>query len=111
MVSNKLVGGIQLVDPKVILEVFHCCAYGKQHHAPFPSHSNRIKAHKPSILFHNDLSWKMPIDFLRGSCYYILFKDDHYGYQLVLFSVHKFDTLSYFKVILQQSLCETNNQI
>jgi len=89
MVSRKLVNGIQLVDPEAVPKVFHSCAYGKQHHAPFPSPTNKIRAQKPGIFFHNDLSGKMPIDSLGWSCYYILFKDDHSKYQLIFFSAHK----------------------
>ncbi len=89
MVSRKLVNGIQLVDPEAVPKVCHSCVYGKQHRAPFPSPTNKIRAQKPGISFHNDLSGKMPIDSLGWSCYYILFKDDHSKYQLIFFSAHK----------------------
>lgn len=64
MVSRKLVNGIQLVDPEAVPKVCHSCVYGKQHRAPFPSPTNNIRAQKPGILFHNDLSGKMSIDSL-----------------------------------------------
>jgi hypothetical protein len=58
MVSRKLVNGILLVDPEAVPKVCHSCVYGQQHCAPFPSPTNKIRAQKPGIFFHNDLSGK-----------------------------------------------------
>ena len=98
-VNRNAVNGI---DPNELEEDFTCeeCHLGKKPRLPFPRTTERSSS-KPVEVIHADLSGKMPVDSLRGSRYFLLFKDDFTGFRLAYFIKEKSETAECIKTFIQ----------
>ena len=74
---------------------------GKQHKSSYHSDPNKQRSQLPSQLIHRDVFGKQVSASLKGSLYYILYKDDATAYRFVHFSEHKFDAFPFFKQVVK----------
>lgn len=89
-------GFIEGVSSNEIGDFFcEACALGKQHKFPFSS-SERMKT-KPGERIYSNLCGPISESSLGGANYFIQFKDDCSGYQVISFIKHKSDAIDSFK--------------
>jgi hypothetical protein len=60
------------------------CVMGKMHCSPFPWANTRVKAAAIGQLTHTDVCGPMSTGTVGGALYYVLFKNDHTSYRVVL---------------------------
>ena len=91
---KSLVGGLSLDQKEKFDRQSEGCAFGKQHHYPFPN----MKVHSyENSLIHTDVCRPMSIDSVRRSKYFVTFIDDYSKYTIVYTIKHKSEVLQKFK--------------
>lgn len=107
MVTKGLVEGVDLSDANN----FFCeaCAYGKQHQIPF--HKTVHQKMQVGEKIYSDVCGPMNTPSVKGSKYFVTFKDDFSGFRCVYFVKHKSDVLNYFKEFARSVKNKFNRQI
>lgn len=94
MINKTLVNGIKINNYNTFF--CECCVLGKQHKLPFKKNA-RTRRSKIGDLISADLCGPMPVDSVRGSKYFLLFKDDHSCFRTIYFLKHKSEIFNCFK--------------
>ena len=78
------------------------CMLGKQHKSTYTHDPHKQQSTIPGQFIHGDVSGqqaKTPL--LKGSLYYILYKDDVIAYRFIHFAKQKFEAFLFFKRIVK----------
>lgn len=83
------------------------CEIGKNAQKPFPKQQLSPRVEKASIFFHANVCGPMSQESFSKAKYFVLFKDDFFGFHFVYCLRQKFDVLEYFKafcnLVVQQT--------
>lgn len=100
-----------ILQNKRIPEFCQGCTLGKSHRHNFISHPVRTTASTAGYLVHADLCGPMAHASLGGALYYILFKDDYYGFRYIFFIAAKSKALRYFQEVYHDIFHDTGNHM
>jgi len=98
MVEKGLVSGVSITDKN---DVFcEPCQMGKSHRLPFNKKikKERDKKIKPGEKMHSDVCGPMSTSSVKGSNYFLTFKDEVTGYRHVYFMMKKSEVYEKFKI-------------
>ena len=88
------------------------CMLGKQHKSTYNHDPQKQRSVSPGELLHGDVSGKQyKTPSLKGSKYYILYKDDATAYRFVHFAQSKSEAFPFFKRVVQLVKKETGHNI
>lgn len=111
MQASDMVQGLYIKKAEAEDDLFcEGCIYGKHRRLPFPS-GGRTRATRIGGLIHSDLVGPMSIPSVRGSKYFLVFKDDYSCYSQIHFIKKKSETADLFKQYAQRMEVVTGNQI
>jgi hypothetical protein len=111
MQASDMVQGLYIKKAEAEDDLFcEGCIYGKHRRLPFPS-GGRTRATRIGGLIHSDLVGPMLIPSVRGSKYFLVFKDDHSCYSQIHFIKKKSETADLFNQYAQRMEVVTGNQI
>ena len=109
MQASDMVQGLYIKKAEAEDDLFcEGSIYGKHHRLPFPS-GGRTRATRIGGLFHSDLVGPMSIPSVRGSKYFLVFKDDYSCYSQIHFIKKKTETADPFKQYAQRMEVVTGN--
>ena len=102
----KLDGNIPLQHP------CEGCCLGKQHKSSYKHDPGKLRSLVPGQLSHGDVSGRqIKTPSLKGSLYYILYKDDATAFRFVHFAKQKSEALSFFKRVVKMVKQQTRNDV
>ena len=100
---HKMSGNGSLCDFKLDRNIplqhpYEGCCLSKQHKSSYKHNLSKLRSFIPSQLIHGDVSRRQIETLsLKGSLYYILYKDDAMAFRFVHFAKKKSEALSFFK--------------
>jgi hypothetical protein len=97
LLKNDVVFGLQLSSKNLPYGVCEGCAMGKNHKHSFPTRFPILLAKKPVEFFHANIYKPMSLTSFGRSRYFLLFKDDFFGYKFVFNVKNKYDVFYFFK--------------
>ena len=80
MAWSNTVKGLHLTDSTNHHDFGTGCALGKSARCSYPQHEPQQHRDRPGLLIHSDLCGPMKNRSLGGVKYFLLFKDEHFGY-------------------------------
>lgn len=86
------------------------CIMGKHHRLPFPK-EGRNRATRPGELIHSDVCGPMQKPSLKGSLYFVTFRDDFTGYGVINFMKKKSELFQHLKNFSARVRAEVGDQI
>lgn len=88
------------------------CMLGKQHKSTYKHDPNKQRSVTPGQLIHGDVSRKKAqTPSLKGSLYYILYKDDATAYRFIHFAKQKSEAFPFFRRVVKMVKKDTGNNV
>jgi hypothetical protein len=111
MHSNDSLLGFNLDTNNSLKQPCEGCMLGKKHKSSYPTNSSKERTTVPGQFLHGDVSGKISIPSIRGSLYYILYKDDCSAYRFVHFAKQKSEACGFFKDLVKIIKRDTGNSV
>ena len=103
--------GIGLESHSLPSRLCEGCAIGKSVGHPFPKTRSSPQAKKAGLFFHANICRPMNYESFSKSRYFVLFKDDYFGYQIVYYVYNKSNIFEKFEALYSLTLQYIGNRI
>ncbi len=111
LLKSVAVVGLQLSSKNLPSRVCEGCVIGKNHKHFFPTRIPILRVKKHIEFFHANVYMPMNLTSFGRSRYFVLFKDDFFGYEFVFNVKNKYDVFYFFKQLELIVLKNTSNKI
>ena len=108
--SKSLVKGLSFNQNEIFDQKCQGCAYGKQHHLPFPKKSDH-ECKQSLEHIHTNVCGQIPINSEEASRYFVTFTDDYTHYTYVYMMKNKSEVIDKLREYVEMAKKFTRQRV